>query len=152
MVRQALLEDIASGDITAALIPEERQSTATIICRDEAVICGRPWFDEVFQQIDPNVSLDWRICEGERVQSGQILVVLKGSARSLLTGERTAMNFLQTLSGTANRCWLFAQQVNHTHVKLLDTRKTLPGLRVAQNMRWPLEVVIIIELDFLMPF
>ena len=132
-VRQALAEDIGSGDITASLIPESQQSVARIICRDHAVICGRPWFDEVFRQIDPDVQLEWHIEEGERVEPNQVLVVLKGSARSLLTGERAAMNFLQTLSGTATRCQHYANLVSSTDVKLLDTRKTLPGLRVAQK-------------------
>ncbi|WP_257294986.1 carboxylating nicotinate-nucleotide diphosphorylase [Endozoicomonas sp. YOMI1] len=132
-VRQALTEDIGSGDITAALIPKTRQSVARIICRDPAVICGRPWFDQVFHQIDPNVQLEWHIKEGERVEPNQVLVVLKGSASSLLTGERAAMNFLQTLSGTATRCQRYASLVSSTGVILLDTRKTLPGLRVAQK-------------------
>ncbi|WP_257265584.1 carboxylating nicotinate-nucleotide diphosphorylase [Endozoicomonas sp. ONNA2] len=132
-VRQALAEDIGSGDITAALIPETRQSLARIICRDHAVICGRPWFDEVFHQIDPDVQLEWHIKEGEQVEPNQVLVVLKGAARSMLTGERAAMNFLQTLSGTATRCQRYASLVSSTGVKLLDTRKTLPGLRVAQK-------------------
>ena len=132
-VRQALAEDIGSGDITAALIPETRQSLARIICRDHAVICGRPWFDEVFHQIDPDVQMEWHIKEGEQVEPNQVLVVLKGAARSLLTGERAAMNFLQTLSGTATRCQRYASLVSSTSVKLLDTRKTLPGLRVAQK-------------------
>ncbi|WP_422490107.1 carboxylating nicotinate-nucleotide diphosphorylase [Endozoicomonas sp. ALE010] len=132
-VRQALAEDIGSGDITASLIPKTQQSVARIICRDPAIICGRPWFDEVFRQIDPNIQLEWHIDEGERVEPNQVLVVLKGSAQSLLTGERAAMNFLQTLSGTATRCQRYASLVSNTSVKLLDTRKTLPGLRVAQK-------------------
>ncbi|MBO9493197.1 carboxylating nicotinate-nucleotide diphosphorylase [Thalassotalea sp. G20_0] len=132
-VRKALAEDIGSGDITASLIPRTQQSVARIICRDHAIICGRPWFDEVFRQIDPNLQLEWHIEEGERVEPNQVLVVLKGAARSLLTGERAAMNFLQTLSGTATRCQRYASLVSSTSVKLLDTRKTLPGLRVAQK-------------------
>ena len=132
-VRQALAEDVESGDITAALIPQDQQTVASIICRDHGVICGRPWFDEVFRQIDPAVQLQWQIEEGETVAPGQVLVVLKGAARSLLTGERTAMNFLQTLSGTATRCRHYLHLVSGTGVTLLDTRKTLPGLRVAQK-------------------
>lgn len=132
-VRQALMEDVGAGDITAALIPQNRQSVASIICRDHSVICGRPWFDEVFRQIDPDVQLQWQIEEGETVAPGQVLVVLKGAARSLLTGERTGMNFLQTLSGTATRCRHYLHLVSGTDVTLLDTRKTLPGLRVAQK-------------------
>lgn len=132
-VRQALAEDIGSGDITAALVPGQQHSVARIICRDHGVICGRPWFDEVFRQLDPEVQLQWQIEEGEAVAPGQVLVVLKGRARSLLTGERTGMNFLQTLSGTATRCRHFLHLIGGTGVKLLDTRKTLPGLRVAQK-------------------
>jgi len=132
-VRQALAEDVGAGDITAALIPQDRQSVASIICRDHAVICGRPWFDEVFRQVDPAVQLHWQVAEGEAVAPGQVLVVLKGAARSLLTGERTGMNFLQTLSGTAARCRYYLELVSGTGVTLLDTRKTLPGLRVAQK-------------------
>lgn len=132
-VRQALDEDIGPKDITASLIPESMQSVARIICRDHAIICGRPWFDEVFRYIDPDVQLEWQIKEGEPVEPNQVLVVLKGSSRSLLTGERTALNFLQFLSGTATRCQYHASLVSSTNVKLLDTRKTLPGLRVAQK-------------------
>ncbi|MGB1271161.1 MAG: carboxylating nicotinate-nucleotide diphosphorylase [Endozoicomonas sp.] len=132
-VRHALAEDVGSGDITAALIPEQQQATARIICRDKAVISGRPWFDQVFRQLDPAVQLKWQVSEGETVEPNQVLVVLKGSARSLLTGERCAMNFLQTLSGTATRCQHYASLVSQTGVRLLDTRKTLPGLRIAQK-------------------
>lgn len=132
-VRLALSEDIGTGDITADLIPEQQRAIARLICRDNAVICGRPWFDEVFRQIDPSVSLEWHIEEGKQVQPDQLLVTLTGSARSLLTGERAAMNFLQTLSGTATRCAHYQNLVKGTQVKLLDTRKTLPGLRLAQK-------------------
>ena len=132
-VRSALSEDIGTGDITAALIPEQQQATARIICRDKAVISGRLWVDEVFRQIDPSVELEWKVKEGGLVEPDQTLLVLRGSARSLLTGERCAMNFLQTLSGTATRCQYYASLVSHTQVRLLDTRKTLPGLRIAQK-------------------
>ncbi len=132
-VCQALSEDVGSGDITASLIPEDNKATARIICREEAIICGRPWFDEVFQQLDPTVKLTWLVDEGEKVQPNQELVKLEGYARSLLTGERCAMNFLQSLSGTATRCYHYASLVNDFHVKLLDTRKTIPGLRQAQK-------------------
>ena len=132
-VRHALNEDIGTGDITAALIPEQQQAIARLICREQAVICGRPWFDEVFRQIDPDVTIEWHIKEGEQVAADQLLVTLTGSARSLLTGERAAMNFLQTLSGTATRCRHYLSLVKDTQVKLLDTRKTLPGLRLAQK-------------------
>ena len=132
-VQHALNEDIGSGDITAALIPEQQQAIARLICREQAVICGRPWFDEVFRQIDPDVTIEWHIEEGEQVVADQLLITLTGSARSLLTGERAAMNFLQTLSGTATRCQHYLNLVEGTSVKLLDTRKTLPGLRLAQK-------------------
>ncbi len=132
-VRQALQEDIGSGDITANLIPSAQQEQAGIICREQAIICGRPWFDEVFRQIDPLIKLEWLVKEGEHVQPGQELVRLQGTARHLLTGERCAMNFLQTLSGTATRSRHFANLVAGHGVKILDTRKTLPGLRLAQK-------------------
>lgn len=132
-VLHALEEDIGTGDITASLIPEQQQAIARLICRDPAVICGRPWFDEVFQQIDPSVTLQWHIEEGDTVEPNQLLVTLRGSARSLLTGERAAMNFLQTLSATATRCAHYHRLAQGTQAKLLDTRKTLPGLRLAQK-------------------
>ncbi|WP_257252846.1 MULTISPECIES: carboxylating nicotinate-nucleotide diphosphorylase [unclassified Endozoicomonas] len=132
-VRHALEEDIGSGDITASLIPAGQMAKARILCREPAVIAGRPWFDEVFRQIDSSVNLNWQVKEGERVAADQVLVYMEGPARSLLTGERAAMNFLQTLSGTATRCYHYASQVKETDVRLLDTRKTLPGLRLAQK-------------------
>jgi nicotinate-nucleotide pyrophosphorylase (carboxylating) len=132
-IRFALEEDVGSGDITASLIPEAQQAKARIICREAAIIAGRPWFNEVFKQLDPSVTLNWQVEEGQQVEAGQVLVYLEGSARSLLTGERAAMNFLQTLSGTATRCNHYANLVRETDVRLLDTRKTLPGLRLAQK-------------------
>jgi nicotinate-nucleotide pyrophosphorylase (carboxylating) len=132
-VRWALEEDIGSGDITAELIPADKIATATIITREHATICGRPWVDEVFRQLDDNVKLDWQVRDGDRVEPNQILVTLQGRARSLLTGERTALNFLQTLSGTATTAYEYAQLVKGTDIKILDTRKTIPGLRTAQK-------------------
>ncbi|MDK2777836.1 MAG: carboxylating nicotinate-nucleotide diphosphorylase [Pseudomonadota bacterium] len=132
-VARALHEDVGSGDITAQLIPAEQQARARIICRDRAIIAGKAWVDEVFRQFDPKVKVSWHINEGEWVQPGQTLFELEGSARSLLTGERCALNFLQTLSGTATRCREYADQVASTGVRLLDTRKTIPGLRIAQK-------------------
>ena len=132
-VRHALAEDIGSGDITAALIPETQQATARVITREPAVICGKTWVNEVFRQVDGDVSIHWQVEDGERVVANQPLFELTGSARSLLTGERTALNFLQLLSGTATRCREYADRVSHTAVKLLDTRKTIPGLRNAQK-------------------
>ncbi|MDU8269082.1 carboxylating nicotinate-nucleotide diphosphorylase [Pseudomonas syringae] len=132
-VRRALLEDVGSGDITAQLIPAERLAKATIISRDAAVIAGTAWVDAVFRQLDPRVAVHWQVVDGERVSPNQALFHLKGPARSLLTGERSALNFLQMLSGVATRAKYFADIVAGTQVKLLDTRKTLPGLRMAQK-------------------
>ena len=129
----ALAEDIGSGDITAELIPADKIATATIITREQATICGRPWVDEVFRQLDANVKLEWHVSDGDRVEPNQTLVTLQGRARSLLTGERTALNFLQTLSGTATAAYKYAQLVKGTGIQILDTRKTIPGLRSAQK-------------------
>ncbi|KOP51956.1 MULTISPECIES: carboxylating nicotinate-nucleotide diphosphorylase [Pseudomonas syringae group] len=132
-VRRALLEDVGSGDITAQLIPAERLAKATIISRDAAVIAGTAWVDAVFRQLDPRVAVHWQVIDGDRVNPNQALFHLEGPARSLLTGERSALNFLQMLSGVATRAQHFADLVEGTQVKLLDTRKTLPGLRLAQK-------------------
>ncbi|WP_295475389.1 carboxylating nicotinate-nucleotide diphosphorylase [uncultured Pseudomonas sp.] len=132
-VRRALLEDVGSADITAQLIPGERLAKATIISRDAAVIAGTAWVDTVFRQLDPRVAVHWQVADGDRVVPDQALFHLEGPARSLLTGERSALNFLQLLSGVATRARFFADLVEGTQVKLLDTRKTLPGLRLAQK-------------------
>ncbi|KPW87130.1 nicotinate-nucleotide pyrophosphorylase [carboxylating] [Pseudomonas congelans] len=132
-VRRALLEDVGSGDITAQLIPAERLAKATIISRDAAVIAGTAWVDAVFRQLDPRVAVHWQVTDGDRVSPNQALFHLEGPARSLLTGERSALNFLQMLSGVATRAQYFADMVAGTQVRLLDTRKTLPGLRLAQK-------------------
>lgn len=132
-VRYALQEDIGSGDITAQLIPAEQTATARIISRQEAVVCGIDWVNEVFHQVDPELELDWQVDDGDTVQRDQVLFWAKGSARNLLTAERAALNFLQTLSGTATVSKFYADKVAGTTVKLLDTRKTLPGLRFAQK-------------------
>ncbi|MFJ3523881.1 carboxylating nicotinate-nucleotide diphosphorylase [Pseudomonas sp. NPDC090203] len=132
-VRRALLEDIGSGDITAQLIPAERLAKATVISRDAAVIAGTAWVDSVFRQLDQRVAVHWQVADGDRVQPNQPLFHLEGPARSLLTGERSALNFLQLLSGVATRSQHYADMVADTQVKLLDTRKTLPGLRLAQK-------------------
>ena len=132
-VRIALQEDIGSGDITAQLIPASQQARARIITRERAIIAGIAWVNEVFRQVDPTVQVVWRVREGEWVRPDQVLFELRGPARSLLTGERCALNFLQTLSGTATRCRHYADRVAGTGVKLLDTRKTIPGLRIAQK-------------------
>ncbi|MFJ5299277.1 carboxylating nicotinate-nucleotide diphosphorylase [Pseudomonas sp. NPDC088368] len=132
-VRRALLEDVGSGDITAQLIPAERLAKATIISRDDAVIAGTAWVDSVFRQLDQRVAVHWQVADGDRVKPNQALFHLEGPARSLLTGERSALNFLQMLSGVATRSQHYADMVTDTQVKLLDTRKTLPGLRLAQK-------------------
>ncbi|VXB29159.1 quinolinate phosphoribosyltransferase [Pseudomonas sp. 8AS] len=132
-VRCALHEDIGSGDITAQLIPAERQARATIITRESAVIAGTAWVDEVFRQLDSRVSVRWQVADGERASANQALFHLEGPARALLSGERSALNFLQSLSAVATRSQHFADMVRGTAVKLLDTRKTLPGLRLAQK-------------------
>ncbi len=130
-VRWALEEDIGGGDITAQLIPATNQSHARIISRDNAIIAGVAWVNEVFKQLDESVDVIWHVQEGALVESNQTLFELKGNSRSLLTGERAALNFLQTLSAVATKCQEYSQKVAHTQVKLLDTRKTLPGLRSA---------------------
>ena len=132
-VARALQEDIGSGDITAQLIPEQQQASAVVICRDHAVICGRPWVDEVFRQLDSSTQIEWHINEGEAVSPNQTLLTLRGNARVLLTGERAALNFLQTLSATATTARHYAEACLNSPIKILDTRKTLPGLRLAQK-------------------
>ncbi|WP_299177999.1 carboxylating nicotinate-nucleotide diphosphorylase [uncultured Neptuniibacter sp.] len=132
-VQYALQEDIGSGDITAQLIPAEQMATARIISRQNAVICGVDWVNEVFRQVDPELTLEWQVDDGDSVTRDQVLFWAKGSARNLLTAERAALNFLQTLSGTATISQYYADKVAGTSVKLLDTRKTLPGLRFAQK-------------------
>jgi nicotinate-nucleotide pyrophosphorylase (carboxylating) len=132
-VEAALREDLGSGDITAQLIAAERNAQARIISRDAAVICGTAWVNEVFRQLDPRVAVLWQVRDGERVSPNQTLFTLEGPARALLSGERSALNFLQTLSAVATRSQHYADLVKGTAVKLLDTRKTLPGLRLAQK-------------------
>ncbi len=132
-VAAALAEDIGSGDITAQLIPAEQQAKATIITREDCVFCGKDWVIEVFAQLDEKVVIEWNIEDGEPASANNTLFSLNGNARSLLTGERAALNFVQTLSGTATTSRYYADLVAHTKVKLLDTRKTLPGLRDAQK-------------------
>ena len=132
-VQQALQEDIGSGDITAQLIPADRQAKATVITRGNAVICGTAWVDEVFRQLDPHTRVSWLVRDGEKVSPNQALFQLEGPARTLLSGERSALNFLQTLSAVTTHCQQYADLVAETGVKLLDTRKTLPGLRLAQK-------------------
>lgn len=132
-VKIALDEDIGSGDITAELIPADRTATARIITREQAIISGQAWVNEVFKQVDPSVVVEWHVGDGQQVEANSTLFTLTGNARSLLTGERCALNFLQLLSGTATTCFNYANIVKSTQVKLLDTRKTIPGLRTAQK-------------------
>lgn len=132
-VRRALAEDVGSGDITAQLIPAERLAHATVITREAAVISGTAWVDAVFRQLDSRVAVHWQVSDGDAVVANQVLFHLEGPARALLSGERTALNFLQTLSGVATRCRYYADLVEGTGVRLLDTRKTIPGLRLAQK-------------------
>ena len=132
-VRRALNEDLGTGDLTARLLPQEMTSEATVLCRDSAILCGVAWFAEVFRQLDGDVGINWRCEDGDAVNPGQTVCTLSGSTRSLLSGERTALNFLQLLSGTATTTREYAAAVAHTTTQLLDTRKTLPGLRSAQK-------------------
>lgn len=132
-VAQSLREDIGDGDITARLIPADKQATGRAITRETATIAGREWVDEVFRQVDPAVELNWQVADGETVSPDQVLFTMQGSARSLLSSERAALNWLQSLSGVATACAGYAARVAHTGVRLLDTRKTLPGLRLAQK-------------------
>jgi len=132
-VRRALEEDVGSGDVTAALIPPLSTATATVVCREPAVICGAPWFERVFEVLDPNTQIHWHVEEGQAVEADAVLCTLQGNARALLTGERTALNFLQTCSGTATVARRYAEALQGTACRVLDTRKTLPGLRSAQK-------------------
>lgn len=133
VVKHALEEDIRDGDITAMLIPEDNRAEAKVITREQAIVCGQPWVDEVFRQLDPEVEIEWLVKDGDEVLPEQTLFKLKGPARSLLAGERTALNFLQTLSGTATTSRQYSKLVESTDIKILDTRKTIPGLRLAQK-------------------
>jgi nicotinate-nucleotide pyrophosphorylase (carboxylating) len=133
LVRQALEEDIGSGDITAQLIPAGKMSRARVITREDMVVCGRVFVDEVFNQVDENIAIQWDAEEAQFVQAGHVLFWVEGDAQSLLTAERTALNFLQMLSGTATTTRQYMQQLKGTHTRLLDTRKTIPLFRLAQK-------------------
>lgn len=132
-VRQALTEDVGTGDITAALLPATTQAHARVLTREDAIVCGRPWFDEVFRQLSAEVTVEWRAPDGARVTAGDVVCELRGPARMLLTGERAALNFLQLLSGTATLTRRYVDAVAGTRAVILDTRKTIPGLRQAQK-------------------
>ena len=132
-VTRALTEDVGNGDLTAALVPAARTGRASVITREAAVLCGRPWVDEVFRQLDPSVRVEWAAAEGAAVGPDALLCTISGPARALLTGERTALNFLQTLSGTATVARRYAAVLDGLPCRVLDTRKTVPGLRRAQK-------------------
>jgi nicotinate-nucleotide pyrophosphorylase (carboxylating) len=132
-VSNALHEDTGSGDLTAALVPENQQASARVIVRETAVICGQPWFTEVFRQLDPTVTVEWHTDEGGKAKAGDLICEISGPARAILTGERSALNFLQSLSATATLAAAYSAAVSGTGCTVLDTRKTLPGLRLAQK-------------------
>jgi nicotinate-nucleotide pyrophosphorylase (carboxylating) len=131
-VARALAEDLGDGDATAALLPDERDS-AYLLCKEDAVVCGRPWFDACHRALDPAVRIDWRVAEGDRVTGGTVLATLAGRVRALVSAERASLNFLQTLSGTATTVAAYVDAVRGTRARILDTRKTIPGLRLAQK-------------------
>ena len=132
-VATALAEDVGSGDLTAQLVPADAQARATVIARENAVLCGTAWFERSFKKLDPGITVTWRASDGDRVLPDQVLCEIAGPAQSLLTGERTALNFLQLLSGVATKAAQYAAVVAGTRAQVVDTRKTLPGLRLAQK-------------------
>ena len=132
-VRVALEEDVGSGDRTAALMPETLYAHATVTVREAAILCGQPWFEAVFEQVDGSAKIEWHTAEGAQVYPNQVVVTVHGPARSLLTAERTALNFLQTLSAVATQTHRFVQAVAGCRAQIVDTRKTLPGLRLAEK-------------------
>ena len=131
-VARALAEDLGEGDVTAALLPDG-EDDAYLLCKEDSVVCGRPWFDGCHRALDPNVRIDWRVREGDRVRNGTVLATLHGRARALVSAERASLNFLQTLSGTATITARYVEAVRGTRARILDTRKTIPGLRLAQK-------------------
>lgn len=132
-VRRALAEDVGKGDLTAQLIPETRVARGQVVTRQDAVLCGTAWFDEVFHQLDARTRIAWKTSDGAAIRAGQALCQTEGPARAILTGERSALNFLQTLSGVATRTRAYVDAVRGTNAVILDTRKTIPGLRLAQK-------------------
>ena len=131
-VARALAEDLGSGDVTAALLPDT-SDIAYLLCKEEAVVAGRPWFDACHRALDPAVTIDWRVSEGDRVRAGTVLAILAGRSRALVSAERASLNFMQTLCGTATTTARHVEAVRGTGARILDTRKTLPGLRLAQK-------------------
>lgn len=132
-VSRSLEEDVGAGDLTANLIPEDHRALATVVSREDAVLCGIPWFEGCFRKLDPAVEIIWQVREGDEVRASAALCSINGNARALLTAERSALNFLQLLSGVATRTRLFVNAVAGTKARVMDTRKTLPGLRFAQK-------------------
>ena len=132
-VKKSLQEDIGEGDITAALIPKRKNTTARIITRESGILCGIPWVNEVYHQLNPGITINWQVNDGNPIKSDQTLAILQGNARDIVTGERTALNWLQTLSGTATKVAHYVHCLERYRTTLLDTRKTLPGLRFAQK-------------------
>ena len=132
-VAAALREDVGAGDVTAQLVPEDQRVRGRLVTREDAVLCGRPWAEETFRRLDADIRLSWRAADGERVTAGAVIFDIEGRARPILTGERTAINFLQLLSATATQASRFAAAVAGTGCTVLDTRKTIPGLRTAQK-------------------
>jgi nicotinate-nucleotide pyrophosphorylase (carboxylating) len=132
-VFHALKEDIGDGDITAALIPHDNISLATVISREDCVFCGIDWFEECYRQIDDEILIDWSVDDGDQITADQIICTISGSSQNIVTGERAALNFVQTLSATATVSALYAEKVADTKTRILDTRKTIPGLRMAQK-------------------
>jgi nicotinate-nucleotide pyrophosphorylase (carboxylating) len=130
---RALAEDVGAGDLTAALVDPARRAQARVLARESAVICGRPWVEAALRQVEPEMRLNWRVAEGERCQADQVVLEIEGSARALLTAERTALNFLQLLSAVATKTAVYVEAVRGTRASVVDTRKTLPGLRMAQK-------------------
>jgi nicotinate-nucleotide pyrophosphorylase (carboxylating) len=133
VVSRAIAEDLRDGDLTAELIARQTAAVARVVVREPATLCGTAWFDETFRQLDPHVAVSWNAADAAQIAAGAIVCELRGSARSIVTGERTALNFLQTLSGTATATRAYADLVAGTRTRILDTRKTLPGLRLAQK-------------------
>ncbi|WP_205203048.1 carboxylating nicotinate-nucleotide diphosphorylase [Azonexus hydrophilus] len=132
-VDAALAEDVGAGDLTAALVPAARAARATVVAREAGVLCGRDWFDACVLRLDPAAQVQWSAAEGERIEAGQVLCTLAGDARALLTAERSALNFLQLLSAVASKTRIYADAIAGTRAQVVDTRKTLPGLRIAQK-------------------
>jgi nicotinate-nucleotide pyrophosphorylase (carboxylating) len=132
-VAAALREDVGTGDVTARLVPDKQVARGRVITREEAVVCGQPWVDETFRRLDPSIQIRWHASDGDRVRANQVVFEIHGPARAVLTGERTSLNFLQMLSGVATQTRAFVDAVAGTGCTIIDTRKTLPGLRTAQK-------------------